>query len=334
MREKVNLEISVWTIAKIILVLAAIYLLYYIRDIILLLFVVFIFVSTFNPVVERWEKKIKRIPAVLILALIGIGILAFVVYVAVPPIVTQFSQFISNLPDILTKYPIIRSDNSMVKEALSSVSSNISGITGSIFNLTAGVFGGIFALFTAIVISIYLLIDRNGVTKLFKFLPAEKQEEVSDFSRKVSDKIGNWFRGQIVLCATVGIIDLVGLLIIGVPYALTIAVISGILELVPIVGPVASGAIAAILALTVSPVKAIIIIAFYILVQQLENSILVPKIMQRAVGLSPVIIITAVLIGGKLLGIAGALLAVPIAATIAVVVQEWPNIKNIFSKDA
>jgi predicted PurR-regulated permease PerM len=107
------------------------------------------------------------------------------------------------------------------------------------------------------------------------------------------------------------------LLIIGVPYALTIAVISGILELVPIVGPVASGAIAAILALTVSPVKAIIIIAFYILVQQLENSILVPKIMQRAVGLSPVIIITAVLIGGKLLGIAGALLAVPIAATMA-----------------
>jgi predicted PurR-regulated permease PerM len=117
-----------------------------------------------------------------------------------------------------------------------------------------------------------------------------------------------------------------------VPYALALAVISGILEIVPTLGPILAGAIATIFALTIDPIKAIFVIILYVIVQQLENNFVVPKVMQKAVGLSPVIIIFAVLIGARLLGLVGAILAVPIAASISVIVQDWSTVKKTIGR--
>lgn len=334
MHERVQLEISTWAILKVLLVLAAFYFLYLIRDIIVLFFIVLILAATFRPVVNRWERKIKRLPAVLALILIALAVLTFVVYILVPPLINQLQDFIKNLPEIMTRYSFLSSYRPLINNSLKSLTSNMSGLTGNFVNITASVFGGIFSFITALVMTIYLLLDRDGLKNfVISIIPADSQVPIINLAKKMSVKVGDWFRGQLILSSIIGLIYLIGLLIIGVPYALAIAVLAGIMEFVPVIGPIITGVIAALVALSISPIRALFVIVLFIVVQQLENTILVPKIMQKALGLSPIVIILALLIGAKILGLIGALLAVPLSALVSVVIQEWPAIRQSFRQN-
>jgi predicted PurR-regulated permease PerM len=164
-------------------------------------------------------------------------------------------------------------------------------------------------------------------------IPSERRDGVKSMLIKISEKLSLWFRGQLLLSVIMGTFYLIALLIIGVPYALTIAIIAMLLEFIPIIGPIVSGTIAALIALTVSPLAAVIVIAVYLLGQWLENSIITPTIMKKVTGLSPIIVIVAILIGDRLLGPAGAILAVPISATISVAISEWPTIRKTLKTD-
>ncbi len=333
MNEKMQFDLSVWMFVKLILVLITFYLLFLIRDILALIFIVLILVATFSPVIKKWAKKIGRIPSVIALLIIIIGIIALVVYMLVPPITDQINQLTNNAPRYIEKISLISSYAPSIQESLSTLTSNAGSITSGFVSITAGVFGGIITFLTALVLFVYMLTDEHVLKNfVYSLTPADKKEQVAEVLRKVANKVGNWFRGQIALGIIIGIIDLIGLLIIGVPYALTLAVIAGILEIVPTIGPIIAGILVAIVAFTDSPIKALIVIIFFIAVQQLENSFIVPKVMQKAVGLSPVIIIIAILIGAKLMGVAGAILAIPIAASISVIINEWPTISKIIER--
>jgi predicted PurR-regulated permease PerM len=311
------------------------YLLYLIKDILVLFFVVLILAATFRPVVNKWETKIKRIPAVLLLLLIILMILAFIGYIVFPPLISQITTFVQSLPQIIDRLSFLSSYKTVIESSLKSLTNNVSGITGGFVSVTASVFGGIFAFLTAIAMTIYLLLDKNGFSNFVRsIVPQDSQIAVTELARKISLKVGDWFRGQMLLSLSVAVIDLIGLAIIGVPYALTLALIAGLLDLVPVIGPIIAGVIAALVALSLSPLQAVFVIILFVIVQQIENSILVPNIMKKAVGLSPVVIILAVLIGAKLLGLIGALLAVPISAIISVIIQEWPTVSKAFKRDA
>lgn len=332
---KTELQISSWTIAKIILVFVTFYLLFLIKDILVLFFVVLILAATFRPIVNKWETKIKRVPAVLLLLLITLAIVAFVSYIVFPPLVTQITAFAQSLPNIVGRLHFLGAYKSYAESGFKSLTNNVGGITGGFVNITSSFFGGIFAFFTAIVLTIYLLLDKNGFRNLVvSVIPIDSRESIIDMARKMSLKLGDWFRGQLLLSLTIAVVDLIGLVIIGVPYALILALISGILEIVPVVGPILSGILAALVALSLSPIQAVFVIILYIIVQQLEGSLLVPNIMKKAIGLSPVVIILAVMIGAKLLGTIGALLAVPASAVISVVIEEWPTIRKAIRKNA
>jgi predicted PurR-regulated permease PerM len=182
--------------------------------------------------------------------------------------------------------------------------------------------------------TIDLLLDKNGIHLFIKStISPDQQEPVLSLMKKISEKVGRWFRGQMILGGIIGVLELIGLLIIGAPYALTLAIISAVMEIVPTIGPLIAGTIAVLVTLSVSPLKALLVFILYLVIQQAENSFIVPKVMQKAVGLSPVIIILAILTGAKLLGIVGAILAVPIAASLSVIVQEWPTVKETFKKN-
>jgi len=332
---KTELQISSWTIAKIILLLVSIYLLYLIKDVLILFFVVLILATTFRPVINSWEKKIKRVPAVILLLLLILAVLAFIGYIIFPPVIKQITSLIQSFPDLIDKVEFLGNYKSYAISGLKSLTGNADKITGGFVNVTTSVFGGIFAFFTAIILTIYLLLDKNGFRNfVVSIIPEDSREGIIDVARKMSLKVGDWFRGQMLLMLSVAIIDFIGLSIIGLPYALTLALISGLLDLIPVLGPIIAGLIAALVALSISPLQAVFVIILYIIVQQIENSILVPNIMKKAVGLSPVVIILAVMIGAKLLGLIGALLAVPIAALIYVIVQEWPTIRKAIKRDA
>lgn len=332
--EQVEVRLSTWAIIKTIAIFVLVYLVYFIKDIILLFFVVLILAATFRPIVNKWEKKTGRVPAVLILLILALLIVSFIGYIVLPPLITQVAAFIEAAPGFADKFAVLAPYKPLIESSMKSLATNAGGITGGFVNITASVFGGIFAFLTAIVMTIYLLLDKNGFRNFItSVVPVDSQEIVLSLARKMSLKVGDWFRGQMLLSLTVAVIDLIGLAIIGVPYALTLALISGLFDLIPVIGPIIAGTIAALVALSVSPIQAVFVIMLFVVVQQIENTILVPNIMKKAVGLSPVVIILAVLIGAKLLGLVGALLAVPISALIYVTIQEWPAIRSALKRN-
>lgn len=332
-----KVEISIWNVVKVIAVLAGIALLYYIRDIILLLFIVAIIVAALEPSVESMQlKKIPRALGVTIIYLLLLLIFAGVIYLVVPPFVNQIGELANSLPDYVNRYQSWITGTSLTsiwtwQSWLANVSSDLSKYSGGFFDAASNFFGGIVSFITVIVLSFYLLLEREAKSKaLIHIIPPDRKEAILEVIRKISEKIGRWLRGQLTLCLIIGVLDFIALMIIGIPYALSIGILAAFLEMIPILGPVITGVFAIVIAITtVGWVKALIVLIVFILIQQLENQILVPKIMQKAVGLSPVYIIVALLIAAKLFGLIGIILAVPVAASIVVVIAEWQNLTKV-----
>jgi predicted PurR-regulated permease PerM len=336
MNEKVKFEITTWAIVKFFLVIAGFYFLYLVRDIVALVFIVLILVSTFSPVIKSWQQTIGRLASIFLLVLLVVASLVGVFYIIIPPLVNQISELALSLPDYIanTNFSTLRNYTPEIKSGLQSLSSNLGSVTSNIYTFTAGLIGGVFTLLMIFVLTFYILLDEDDVKRfvISIFAPEYKETAVSVIN-KIASKIGSWFRGQLLLGLVIFVIDYIGLLIIGIPYALVLALIAGILEIVPTVGPIIAGITAALFALTVSPWKALFVLIYYFAVQLVENNVLVPKIMQKAVGISPAVIIIAILIGAKLMGVVGAILAIPLAASVSVLILEWPTINKIFSKE-
>jgi len=328
--ERVKIDISVAVILKIALVLGAIYLVYLLRDILTLIFVVLILVAALRPIVKGWGRKIGNTFAVIILLAIIITLIAGFIYAVLPPFVSQTKQLVENAPSYVQRFTVIRNNMPSLEKALSSAPQSFSTISGGFVSVTTGVFGGIVSFLTAIVLTIYLLLDEQFFNKTFSgLIPPEKRESVWEIIDKLTLKVGNWLRGQLVVGLLIGTLVFLGTTIIGLHYSLTLGVIAGTLEFIPIIGPIISGVLGTIVALFVSPITALITAVFYIILGQLNGSFMAPKIMQKAIGLPPAVIIVTILIGSKLLGVAGALLAVPISGIIFVILSDWQTIKNL-----
>lgn len=333
MPEKIKVDISVLSIIKVFLVALGFVLLFWIREILLMVFISLILAATFQPIVKSWSKKVgKTLAMLLFLSLILLVISGFF-YLLVPLLIEQIHQLIIQMPAYIERVIAFQADTPSFQRWLETATSTLSNSVGNVVNLTISFLGGLVSFFTIIILTIYFLADDNYFSNLRQSsISEEKANAVIVVVKKVSVKLGQWLRGQFLLGLIITLISYVGLLIIGTPYALTLAVISGILEIIPIVGPFIAGAIAALIAYSVSPLTAIIVIVFYLVIQQVENNLLVPKIMQKAIGLPPAIIIVGILVLGKLMGFIGVLLAVPILGILYVLFQERSAIKEIFAK--
>ena len=148
------------------------------------------------------------------------------------------------------------------------------------------------------------------------------EERVRNLTVQIEEKLGGWFRGQLFLSLVIGVLSFIGLSILGISYALPLAVIAGVMEVIPVIGPIISAIPPILIALTISPILGLGVAIMYFVIQQLENHLLVPQVMKRAVGLNPLVVILTIAVGSRLLGFAGALLAVPIAVVIQIVATE------------
>ncbi|KKS14295.1 MAG: hypothetical protein UU67_C0003G0017 [Candidatus Daviesbacteria bacterium GW2011_GWB1_41_5] len=173
-----------------------------------------------------------------------------------------------------------------------------------------------------------MLLDREKIENYATSFFGVRQEKVQKILRLVEEKLGAWLRGQVVLSLLIGAMTYAGLLILGVEFALPLAILAGLLEVVPVIGPIIAAIPAVLLALTVSPFQAGLVTGLYVAIQQLEGHVVVPQVMRRAVGLNPLLVILAISVGGRLLGIGGALLAVPIAVVIQLVLQETLKVEE------
>jgi len=330
------IEISTMSIVRALGVVVAFWLIYLVRDVFVILFIVLILTSALSPIVSSLNKKRKvpRIVAILIIYLVIIAVLVLIGYLIIPPVVVQLQGLARDLPNYFDKISSLFGSISRetIKEIIGNfenASKTMGAFASQLLSVSAGFLGGLATLVTILVLTLFLLLEEDGIkTFLVSLLPVREKDFIIDLAKKVSNKIGAWLTGQLILMAIVGVITAVGLLLLKVPYALTLALLAALLEIVPTIGPILAVIPAAFIALVArSPLIMLLVIVFYVLVQQVENQIFVPKVMQKAVGLSPVVIILAILIGAKLAGVLGIVLAVPVAAGFSVLIKEWPSIR-------
>lgn len=333
MENKVKYEISTFTIIKIIIAIFAVWFFYAIREIVVLFFIVLVIVAALGPLVDKMAKHIPRILALIFLSIVFLGGLTAIGFLIIPPIVNQISQLAINLPHYISKLgPFYSSAKNIVpnyQESLLNLSSQLGQVGSGIYTTTVGFISSIVGAVTVLVLSFYVLLEQNSLRQfLHQTIPSEHKEKIFDVIRKIGSKMGSWLRGQVALMFIIAIADGIALFFLGVPYALTLAVWGGLMEVVPYIGPWLGLVPALIIALTISPWKALFVLIAYLLIQQLEGQFLVPKIMGKAVGLSPVIIILSLLSGAKIMGILGMFIAVPVAAALSVIILEWSELKR------
>lgn len=335
-----SLDISINTIFKILAVLIGLWFIFVVRDVIAIMFTSIIVAAALSPTIDLMAKRrIPRAITILLVYLLLIAFLGALVYFILPPAITQLRQLAEQLPNYFSYFQNLVSNlrdfgvqNHLIsgsQAGLNTVSDFLNNFTTNIFDTTKGFISGFTAILTVFVLTLYLLLDENGIKNFFvALLPVKQKTQLVGIANKIGAGLGAWLRGQILLGIVVGVLVYVGLLIIGIPYALTLGLLAGVLEIIPIIGPILSAIPAILIALSISPTMALIVTGFYLLVQELENKLLVPKVMQRTVGLHPVTIIIVLLVGARLMGVLGILLAVPVTSVIYIILKDWSHVSR------
>ena len=329
MENTTKIEISLKSVLLIILTLILLLLAWKIRGILMGIFIAFILMSGFAPLVDWLVKKgFNKTVSVVITYFLLISFFVGILFFVIPPLIAQTREFLTNLPIYVswvtgtfgnTSIPGVYID-SIIGILLSKLDSALSNI----LTVALNAFSLFVTFITVAVFSFYLLLERESIKRnIHIFFPHLPQQRVYSLSYKIEEKLGAWVRGQALLMVIIGVTTYIGLTILGVEFALPLAVIAGLLEIVPIIGPIVSVIPAVLVAFIQSPILAVGVVALYLLIQQLENTIIVPKLMEKAVGLSPLLIIFALLVGGSLFGLLGAIIAVPAAAIGHVIFEDF-----------
>ena len=310
---------------------------YITRHALLIVYVSVLFAMGFSPIVRMIERPrflaiTKRLPrwlAILILYLAILGTFALVLFLVFPPLVRQGQALWDKIPEMFERGQQFLINKGLLKEhltmreAVERAPGTGGDAVGRVAGAAANVAGGIFGVVTILILTFYMLVDSGGLREQALLLfPRRHRARVAAASREAMLKVSAWLGGQLLLAAVIGATSAIGLWALGVPFFYVLALLSAVGEMIPVVGPILSAIPAIAVASTVSMKLVLMVLIFFFLQQQLENHILVPKIMSRQVGVSAVTVIVSLLIGGSLLGIVGALLAVPTAAILQVVAAE------------
>ena len=329
-----SVSISTSTFIKAVLIVLGLWFLWFIRDIVAI-FVASILLAALIEPFASWlaERRIPRGIAVLIVYTCLLSVSAIFVTLFVPIVSEQGSQLVANFSnsysqaaESLGQVREFSADYGFADNLSRSITALQTGLVdsfSSFFSTVWGVVGTVAATFIVLVLSFYMVVDEERMRKYFRSLaPIEYQPYVSHLMKKMSRKMGEWLRGQIILGVIIGVAVYIGLTLLGVKYALVLALIAGLLEVIPYVGPIISLVPALIVGFAQSPVIGFAVIMLYLIIQQLENNILVPKVMQKVTGLNPIISILALLVGLKAGGLAGAILAIPLAMMGVVILED------------
>lgn len=314
-----KIEISHRTILFTLALITGIWFLSQISDILILLLISFIFMTALRPVVEIMERiKIPRAIAIIFIYIVIIGIFGFSFAGIIPSLLGQLTRFIQDFPSfverVLPRWNI----------ELSTFSQNFAPISRNFVKVTVGVFSNIISTLAVLVITFYFLLERRNIRSLLNTVIGEKAaSRFISVMKQIEDRIGAWVRGQIFLMIFIGLLVYIVLAWLRIEFVLPLAIIAGLLEIVPIIGPVISAVPAVLIGLTVSPYLAAIVALAYFLIQQVENNIIVPLVMKKSVGLPPVVTLLALMVGARFAGVSGAVLAVPVVVIIQVVAKEF-----------
>ena len=276
------------------------------------------------------KRRVPRWLAILAIYAVLVAIVVLIGLLVIPPLVSQGSALWSKLPAEFNRLQTFLISHKLMthrvtlEEAVQNAPSGSGGnAVGTVLVAISSLIGGMFGLITILILTFYLLIEAGAMFEyLVRFVPRGRRGDVAMAARQGVDKVSAWLRAQIILAGVMGTFSAVGLGLMGVPYFYVIALVAAIGETIPIVGPVIGGVAAVAVAISVSPKLALMVGIYFLVLHQLEANVLVPKIMERSVGVSPVAVLVALLVGGALMGLVGAILAIPTAALLSVIIEE------------
>ena len=303
-----KIEISHKTIIFTVIFLLALWVLLQIKDILFLIFIAFILMTALRPLVDwlAWAR-IPRILAILLIYAIVFGFFGVSFAGTIPTLVFQSTRFVAELPTFLEKVlPYWNIDARSISQQIAPISENI-------VKLTVGIFSNLLTTLTVLVFTFYFLLERRKLEDMLaQTMGVDAADRIVSTLKEVESRLGAWVNGQIFLMILIGVSVYIGLTVLHVEFALPLAIIAGVLEIVPMIGPIVSAVPAILVALTISPFLALSVGALYFIVQQVENNIFVPLVLKKSVGLSPIVTIFALMVGARLAGVVGAILAVPV----------------------
>jgi len=307
-----KIEISYKTIIFTVLFLISLFVVWQLRRLILLVFLCYIFMEGLNPAVTWLQKlRLPRAVAIIIVYAIIAAAISFSFAGIIPALVEQSTNLIRSLPDTIQSiniWGINPGDFSSQLKLLENLPSNIASTALSIFS-------NIISVFVFFVITFYLLLERKNFDKYLIEIFGDRSHKAVKVVNQLEKRLGSWVSAELFLMLIIGFLSYVGYLIIGINYALPLAIIAGILEIVPNIGPTIASILAGLFGLTISPLIGALAVVWGIIVQQLENNFIVPKTMKETVGINPLITILLIASGAQLGGIIGAVIAVPLYLT-------------------
>lgn len=332
-------QLASLTPLSLLLVLIVGYLLIQIQFVLVLVLLSLVFATVIQKPVDALERH--RFPRPLAILTVYAGIIAGVTILFLglsPAIREQAALFRTQAPHSLEnlREAWLSSNNALLngpgqqvlERAIAFIQSpsslDLAVPQGAALGLLTGLGGGVIGLVTALIIAFYYLMERQWIRRIaLASYPSERRIRVLRIWDEVEQKVGDWLRGQLTLCLVIGLTATIGYAVMGISFWPLLGLWAGVTEIIPILGPWLGGVPAVIIALTQSWEKAALVAGFVVLLQMMENAVLVPRVMRGAVGLTPLTVFIAILAGTEFAGVAGALLAIPVAAVIQVMISNY-----------
>ena len=330
-KDELLVKISPSIIVFIFLFLVGIWFIQKIKDILFIAFIAYIISVGLNKPICKIQDKFswKRSTSSIFVYFIFSIILGLFLALILPPLVSEFSIMLGTLK-LPPEINIMLDTFELNLQDIGRISEQLGGSLSAVINVISSTFSGFLTIIMTLVISLYMSIEKGQVVRDFSWLTRDdkKIKQFEEAIREINIQLGNWIRGEFITMIIVGALVFIGTTLIGLPYSLPLALLAGIMEVIPNIGPTVSAIPAILIALaTLGWPGAIVTLVLYVIIQQLENNLIVPRVMQRNINVSGLTVILGILIGGTIFGIAGALLAVPTIIVLRTIFETWVKYK-------
>jgi predicted PurR-regulated permease PerM len=308
------------------------YLLYRVQEVLFLLILAILLATAIEPLVNRLRRgPFTRGSGVLVVYTLIILAIGIPIYAVAPSLVTQAASFSDTLPDRLQSLlpyadqlqprPVQAAAVSAIESAIQAVQSPQNPPQDQIVQAGATAAHTLLSFFTVFVLAYYWLVERPSIKRaILRTVPVRRARDVNTVWMEVEEKLGGWVRGQLILMLAIGVMATIGYFFLGLPNPVLLGVTAGLFEIVPMIGPFLAFAPAVLVALAaIDPTRALAVVGYALVIQQIESNILVPRVMGRTVGISSLTVLLGILVGGALAGLPGAFLAVPLAGALQVI---------------
>lgn len=332
-----TINISTSTIIRFVLIVGIAGALYFLRDVFLIIFAALILAIALDRPIDLLEEKgVPRFLGVILIYLLLFAAFAWLFYLVFPVLASQIKNFVNNYSFYLRKLGQLKAQTGPfdIKDLFNQLADRLTASADTVWGTLVSFFGGVISFFTVLVASIFFNVQEKGVRKfIFYLTPKKHQEYTLSLFDKIQQKVGGWLWGRIILSVILGFLVGVGLSFLKIKYALLLGCLAALFSFIPMIGPTIAAIPAVLIGLGQSAFMGLTVGILYVLIFTIiENFVLIPVLMKKAVDLNPALIILVILVGAKIAGTAGAILAIPAAAVIAVLIDEYIQKRSEKSK--